>query len=82
MIPITPEPLREQVKGWPVDDLRKAIRAGLPELNVGMEHLIADVTEPRLPLGAEQVAAIWRALYQRAQWLLDMVRYECITMRP
>jgi hypothetical protein len=72
MIPITPEQLREQVKGWPVDDLRKAIRAALPELNEGMESpiahwLLSDVEDPRLPLGAEQVAAIWRALYQRAQ---------------
>jgi hypothetical protein len=52
--------------------LQQAIRAGLPELNVGMENLIAhwllaDVTEPRPPLGAAQVTAIWRALYQLAQ---------------
>jgi hypothetical protein len=72
MIASTPAELREALRAWPVADLRQAIRAALPELDAGMEAVIADWLardgpEAGPPLGAEQVAAIWRALYQRAQ---------------
>jgi hypothetical protein len=72
MVPITPEQLREHVCGWPVIDLRQPIRAALPNLDVGMDALIAhwllsDVTDLRPPLGADQIAAIWQAVQGRAQ---------------
>ena len=71
MIPITPEKFREQVKRWPVDNLRQAIRAALSNLDARIEPLftpwlLADVTDPQLPLGANQIAAIWKEIQRRA----------------
>jgi hypothetical protein len=36
MIPSTREELRETLRGWPLHDLRKAIRGALPELDDGL----------------------------------------------
>jgi hypothetical protein len=40
VIPITPEQLRKQVKGWPVGELRQAIAAALPELDDGLVAVV------------------------------------------
>ena len=72
MIASTPAELREALRAWPVADLRQAIRAALPELDAGMEAVIADWLardgpEPALPPEWHQCWAIWTALQRWAQ---------------
>jgi hypothetical protein len=72
MIPSTPEELRDCLRGWPVADLRAAVAEALPGVDrvtvaCIADWLLADVADPVPLLGADQVAAIWRALQRRAE---------------
>jgi hypothetical protein len=67
-----PEELREHVNGRPVGDLRKAIASALPSVDpvtvvLVADWLLADGTDTRTPLGADQIAENWRADQRRAQ---------------
>ena len=72
MIPRTPEELRDRLRGWPVADLRAALTEALPgagqvTVNCVADWLLSEVSDFHPPLGAEQIAAIWRAVQRRAQ---------------
>ena len=72
MVSSTPERLREHLRGWPVADLRAALTEALPgadQVTVACiaDWLLSEVSDFHPPLGAEQIAAIWRAVQRRAQ---------------
>jgi hypothetical protein len=72
MIPSTPHELSETLRDWPVADLRQAIRAALPNLDAGMDALIADWLardgpEPEPPVEWHPCWASWTAIQRLAQ---------------